>query len=499
MEDELKKVRRLLRDEESKLARDARFLATTIARASVDPVLFGRRFDAVLYDEVGMALVPQVVLASVMAHERMCCFGDFRQLPPIVDERVPELKGDIFDRLGIVESVDGGWPHDLLVMLTEQRRFHPEIASFVGEELYGGLLETNREAAKMSTLRSREYCGELGPMALVDLSKMPSLCLRDSKSHYNLMSASVCVDLAVGMPDDWRVAIITPYRSQAGLVNAMLRDRLGGTERVRGATVHGFQGSEAEAVIFDVVDCAPRDSLGMLLRDNRGGMADRLLNVAITRAKYKFVMVANLAGMQDIFPPEELLLRRLMDAIAGQGGVVSGNAVLSLLNGPSGQFYIRGSAEGAWNRLVEDIEASREEVLLVLARSLSGTPTQINQMVAALVAAVRRGVRVEVYGKAARELPPCPGGFVGNVDGLPNTALAIVDGEIAWNGLPCSWLSSHSGTRMAYDPVFRYVGGHTAREVGRMFCPRIERAQLGSDVTYSDLGGLQLSLKLDGS
>lgn len=91
----------------------------------------------------------------------------------------------------------------------------------------------------------------------------------------------------------------------------------GETKRVRSATVHSFQGSESEAVIFDVVDCAPRDSLGLLLRDTNERAADRLMNVAITRTKYKFIMVANVSGMRSIYPQRGLLIRDYLDLVIG--------------------------------------------------------------------------------------------------------------------------------------------------------------------------------------
>lgn len=172
IETELKKVRRQLRRAETNLVHSAQFLATTLARASIDPAVYSQYFDVVFYDEVGMALVPQIVFAGTLATKSMCCFGDFRQLPPIVDSDVPELKQDVFDRLGITEAIDAGQSHDLLVMLSEQRRCHPDIATFVGKQLYRGLLTTNSETAMVTSQRCADYLGDHGAICLLDISGM---------------------------------------------------------------------------------------------------------------------------------------------------------------------------------------------------------------------------------------------------------------------------------------------------------------------------------------
>jgi superfamily I DNA and/or RNA helicase len=59
---------------------------------------------------------------------------------------------------------------------------------------------------------------------------------------------------------------------------------------VEAGTVHQFQGSEADAVVFDLVDGPGRHKLGLLLRGDTG---TRLLNVAISRARAKLVVVAD--------------------------------------------------------------------------------------------------------------------------------------------------------------------------------------------------------------
>jgi superfamily I DNA/RNA helicase len=89
-----------------------------------------------------------------------------------------------------------------------------------------------------------------------------------------------------------RIGIVTPYREQANRIAKLIKaERL--EKYVRVGTVHTFQGLEFETVIFDTVD-----SVGVTIRREFTGEgprsgAMRLINVAITRAQHKLIIVAN--------------------------------------------------------------------------------------------------------------------------------------------------------------------------------------------------------------
>ncbi|MCG3056909.1 Upf1 family helicase, partial [Escherichia coli] len=81
----------------------------------------------------------------------------------------------------------------------------------------------------------------------------------------------------------------TPYRAQAQLVRDLVKGVIP-EEHILAATVHKFQGSEKDLMIFDTVDSHPFSKPGILLINE---LADRLINVAITRAKGKFIMIGD--------------------------------------------------------------------------------------------------------------------------------------------------------------------------------------------------------------
>ena len=78
------------------------------------------------------------------------------------------------------------------------------------------------------------------------------------------------------------IGYITPYRAQALLMEKLLAD-LYNTQLqeadIVAATIHRFQGSERDVMVFDTVDSFPQERAGMLLI---GKESERLINVAIT-------------------------------------------------------------------------------------------------------------------------------------------------------------------------------------------------------------------------
>jgi superfamily I DNA and/or RNA helicase len=90
------------------------------------------------------------------------------------------------------------------------------------------------------------------------------------------------------------VAIITPYVAQSRLIRQLL-SRLGrAVQPVECRTVHRFQGGERDLVIIDTVDTEPL-SPGVLLTDQApGSAAKNLLNVSLSRARGKLIIIADI-------------------------------------------------------------------------------------------------------------------------------------------------------------------------------------------------------------
>ena len=107
--------------------------------------------------------------------------------------------------------------------------------------------------------------------------------LKDSKSIINNLEADIAINIAKdylneGVNED-DIGIISPYADQVKIIQ--------GKTPVEVKTVDGFQGREKEIIIISTVRSNTHGNIGFL-RDLRR------LNVAITRAKRKLIIIGNI-------------------------------------------------------------------------------------------------------------------------------------------------------------------------------------------------------------
>ncbi|HFQ80177.1 MAG TPA: hypothetical protein ENK33_02245, partial [Desulfobacterales bacterium] len=86
-------------------------------------------------------------------------------------------------------------------------------------------------------------------------------------------------------------SIICPYYPQAELIRHFLDSS--GLEGIKNDTVHKFQGSEREIIIYDISDSYGSPPSYFLRAANPADAGARLLNVALSRAQNKLLIVAN--------------------------------------------------------------------------------------------------------------------------------------------------------------------------------------------------------------
>jgi hypothetical protein len=121
-------------------------------------------------------------------------------------------------------------------------------------------------------------------------------------SRLNFLSATIAVDLAEqllspdrqkhGVDAPKRVLIVAPYRSHAKLVGVLLKDFSNLRDEVVAGTAHSFQGSEADVVIFDMVVDEPHFRVNLFM-PSLDEELKCLLNVALTRAKFRLFILGN--------------------------------------------------------------------------------------------------------------------------------------------------------------------------------------------------------------
>ncbi|WML43456.1 AAA domain-containing protein [Neobacillus sp. PS3-40] len=300
LETKIARVFEKIRQKEIEFVKEAFVVGTTLAKAAGDASIYETDFDVIILDEASMAYVPQIAFAATLGKRVIIC-GDFKQLPPIAASRdslvTKWLKEDIFHRAGVVDWVEKGEMHPHLFLLKEQRRMHPDISAFTNQYIYHSLVGDHESVRK-----SRNKIVEQEPFpqraaVLIDTSYSGAHCIseRASNSRLNLWQLLLSFQLIHEsfLGGARSIGYVTPYRAQANLMELLLED-LYEEERliadIIAATVHRFQGSERDVMVFDTVDSNPQERAGMLLT---GKDSERLINVAITRTKGKFIHVSN--------------------------------------------------------------------------------------------------------------------------------------------------------------------------------------------------------------
>jgi hypothetical protein len=316
-------------------------VAATIARASIDPKISKRRFEALIVDEASMAALPNLFFLAGLCSSHYIISGDFRQLPPIAasNSNVAQkwLKRDIFAQAGIVDSVETNIIDYRLVMLREQYRMHPSICALVSEAVYCGKLKTPEYI-----VASKEKLAGLPPFegkALIfcDTATVNPYIThpRNSYSRISPYSAVISSNLALKFVEDGEkngfkvsVGIITPYKAQAKLISKIIADERAESANIVASTIHSFQGSERDCIIFDLVEGEPLFpgilTKGSFTHSEQG----RLITVAISRAIGKFILVGNSKYIEHNFGATDAVLQ-LVEKIRQNGEIVESNTMLN--------------------------------------------------------------------------------------------------------------------------------------------------------------------------
>jgi superfamily I DNA and/or RNA helicase len=188
-------------------------------------------------------------------------------------------------------------------MLDTQYRMHPEIGELVSRMFYSGRLRHGEGTAARASIAAREpYAGRA--LVVVDTAGTTRCTTRPGGfSRSNEQSAALCAELAAqalaaGIDS---IAVITPYADQARDIQRRLAKLDDGT-RVECSTVHRFQGHERDMVIFDTVDAAPLRPGVLLSGRGEGASAANLINVSLSRARGKLVIVSDVEHFRTLAP-----------------------------------------------------------------------------------------------------------------------------------------------------------------------------------------------------
>ena len=282
----------------------------TVASLSAKTELFKlKRFDVAIVDEATQILEPQLlwILSAKSSDGRdsvgkFILIGDHKQLPAVVlqskessevfDEGLRSiglynLKDSLFERLYRSHLSEEG--SMVLDMLCRQGRMHPGVASFPNQAFYAGKLQP------VGLLHQQEYI----PTPVLFIPSQRDMSSLSGKT--NIYEARIVADWAEQI---WKespevfdahrtLGIITPYRSQIALIRKQLQEKgIPELLDVSVDTVERYQGSERDVIIYSF--CVNhRYQLKFLpnLTEENGVQIDRKLNVALTRARKRLIVI----------------------------------------------------------------------------------------------------------------------------------------------------------------------------------------------------------------
>ncbi|MBR2359763.1 MAG: AAA family ATPase [Bacteroidaceae bacterium] len=275
------------------LFNEARVVACTLT-GSAHRVMMGMKFGTLFIDEAAQALEPACWIAIQRA-DRVILAGDHCQLPPTVK---------------CFEAARGGLAHTLMQtivkrkpeavsLLKVQYRMNEEIMRFSSNWFYGGNLQAAPEV---------KYRGILDydtPMVWVNTENMDCLeeFVGETFGRINKTEATLTIEqlqtyiTRIGkhriLEEHIDFGLISPYKAQVQYLRQLIRrDPFFKPfhHLISVNTVDGFQGQERDVIVISLVRANDEGQIGFLNDLRR-------MNVAITRARMKLIIMGNAATL----------------------------------------------------------------------------------------------------------------------------------------------------------------------------------------------------------
>lgn len=253
-------------------------------------VIRNRSYETVIIDEAAQALEPACWIPILKAH-RVILAGDHNQLPPTVkSSSVPHhgLSHTLFEKL-----VDHN--PQLVSLLDVQYRMNEQIMEYPSAALYNGLLRADSTVAQWSLAVDTE------PVLFIDTAGAGFEETESDGAIFNLGEAHFIKahlndhigtwKASLSLNESLSIGVIAPYRKQATL----LKEVLDGEEALRPfndlikiQTIDSFQGQEKDVIYISLTRSNAEQQIGFLSDVRR-------MNVAMTRAKKKLVVIGDSA------------------------------------------------------------------------------------------------------------------------------------------------------------------------------------------------------------
>lgn len=246
-------------------------------------------FDITIIDEASQCNTA-VTLVPILRGRRLMLVDDTNQLSPVItlDRQIDEKLREKYKVAESYDYIDNSVyktflkndPKSEEILLHSHYRCEKEIIDFCNKKYYCGKLDVKSKKESQNPLVFREVNRNLDG---VNTAKNTSIAELDEIKQI----ASENRGKSIG--------VITPFAAQKELLRRELPDE------IPVGTVHQFQGDEKDIVIFSpaITERSRKGSFSWL-NENR-----ELVNVAMSRAKRKFMLIGNSAAIEKLHSESE--------------------------------------------------------------------------------------------------------------------------------------------------------------------------------------------------
>ncbi|MGN1264198.1 MAG: AAA domain-containing protein [Muribaculaceae bacterium] len=278
----------------AELFNQARVVSCTLV-GSNSVLLKGRHFSTLFVDEAGQALEAATWIA-VRKADRVVLAGDHCQLPPTIKCYEAERSG--LSRT-MMERVAMRWPQ-AVTLLYVQYRMHSDIMKFSSQWFYGGNLVAAPD------VESRGILDYDIAMEWIDTTDMDfaERTVSAGNSRLNTLEGDFFIAeleryvqrIGVQRILDERIdfGLISPYKAQVKYLRSKIKKSAvlkPIKQQLSINTIDGFQGQERDVVMISLVRSNDDGRIGFLSDLRR-------MNVAITRARMKVMIVGDASTLQ---------------------------------------------------------------------------------------------------------------------------------------------------------------------------------------------------------
>jgi len=250
----------------------------------------GYTFDYLIVDEASQVeLVPGVIALSTA--KNAVIVGDIKQLPHIPEESIKKEQWSLWhEKYGVTneydyvkqnllssfESLFGA--KETSTLLKEHYRCHHKIISFCNQKYYDGKLVCySKSEAENPLVLLKTVAGNHMRYATRTTNKITNIRELESLADEKFKN-----DLKLDFEGEKSFGFIAPFRGQAVVAETILPSEF------QKDTVHKFQGRECDIVMFSsVLDKKQNYKYLLKFVDD-----PHLINVAVSRAKEKFILVS---------------------------------------------------------------------------------------------------------------------------------------------------------------------------------------------------------------